>query len=173
MADQKISAFGAVTALTIDDADIYALARSSNNTNKKITALQNALYAVSKSGLVVIKSGIIDGLALGSTLVLANLAGKRLVPIPGLPPFVELAARTGALTGAASLSIGNNAGQDNLIAITPLTGLSTVNSLLALALIATPLSLDINATGLSVKVTTAATGSTVYSLRVNIPCLIY
>lgn len=119
-------------------------------------------YKSSPTLSVLTVSGI-DGTALGATSIGTTAPVTRFVPL-----FVNLetTSTTGFVT-VASISVGTNSTSfDNLLAITPMTGVIANN--ITIQLPVTALSSSVAAsTGISVKVTTAAVATT-YVLRASI-----
>lgn len=131
--------------------------------------MQNSL---APSSLVQVQWRVtVNALATGQTVILPvnnGVTGINYRFVPRGTPHVELIARTGTLTTPAILRVGNNGSFNNLVALSTLTGLSTVNNITLLTIAATPASLDISSAAIQVDVQTAATGPSVYSLEVVI-----
>lgn len=105
----------------------------------------------------------VDGTATASTKIGTTDSGMRFVPI-----FIniEVTALSGFVT-VASISVGTNATNYNdILAITPLTGLTSANTVLQLDANALLKSVP-SATDIFVKITTGAVASS-YTLRVSV-----
>lgn len=118
-------------------------------------------YNTPKS-LTFIQVSNIDGTTGATTAIGTTGIGSRFYP---LYISIELQSVTGFAL-VASLSIGTNAGVDNILPITPLTSVSTANLMINLPLIAVISSVAAS-TAISVKITTGATATT-YVLRVTL-----
>lgn len=116
----------------------------------------------SPSSLTFIQVSNIDGTVVATSTIGVTVAGSRFVP---LYVNVQLQSTTGFAV-VASFSIGTNAGVDNILPITALTGISSANLMINLPLVAL-ISTVAPSTTISVKITTAATATT-YVLRVGL-----
>lgn len=112
--------------------------------------------------LIVLQKSGIDGTAAATTAIVTTSAGQRFIP---MYVSIQLQSTTGFVI-AASLSVGTNAGIDNILPITTLTGIISDNIMLNFPLVAAFTSVG-PSTVISVKITTAATATT-YVLRVAI-----
>ena|SRR6185436_4732959 len=112
--------------------------------------------------LVVITISNIDGTALATSTLGTTEPSGRFTP---LYASIQLQSTTGFAV-AASLSIGKNAGVDDILPITALTGINSANLMINIPLVAVISSLSASST-ISVKITTGATAST-YVLKVSL-----
>ncbi len=109
--------------------------------------------------LRVIQLAGIDGTSSATSTIVTTNAGERFIPVN---VSIQLQSTTGFAL-VASLSIGTNAGVDNILPISALTGVNAANLMLNFPLVALISSVAAS-TAISLKITTAATATT-YVLR--------
>ena len=112
--------------------------------------------------LAVITLNNIDGTTLATSTLGTTEGASRFTP---LYISIQLQSTSGFVV-AAALSIGTNAGVDNILPITTLTGISSANLMINLPLVAI-ISTVAASTAISLKITTAATATT-YVLKASL-----
>lgn len=116
----------------------------------------DVLTMIAENGIVSEKAEDIDATATGQTAIVPARSGKRFIPVG--TPLVRLKSISGTGT-PPTISIGNDGSFVNVVAAVALTGLTVVNRLFNLSLLAslTKEAVDVGSVGIDVNVSVAST----------------